>query len=117
MNAKGQFISLLFVVNSFFGGYAAGLNSRFVEVVDPALPPWSPPKTAAEPDKSAKVEAGKAQKPGDKTAQKPVDKTAGKGKHREKSSKASDRKQAASKSENSKDKKHQVKSKAEDSGK
>ena len=39
MNARGRFISFLLVVDAFFGGYALGLNSRQVEVVDPKLPP------------------------------------------------------------------------------
>ena len=49
MKAKGRFISLLMIVNALLGGYAAGLNSRHDDVVDPSLAPL--PATGAAPEK------------------------------------------------------------------
>ncbi|MBC7996303.1 MAG: hypothetical protein IAF58_00055 [Leptolyngbya sp.] len=39
MKAKGRFISLLLVVDTFFVSYAFGFHSRHVLIVDPKLPP------------------------------------------------------------------------------
>ncbi len=51
MKAKGRFISALFAINAAFGGYALGLNSRYVEVIDPSLPALKSSIKAAEPAK------------------------------------------------------------------
>jgi hypothetical protein len=87
MKAQGRFISFLLVVNAFFGGYAAGLNSRHVQVVDPSLPPLpAPKKDAAEAKpKDAKKEEVKAEDKSKKQGKK-------EGKHHHKSDDAGGKK-------------------------
>lgn len=49
MKAKGIFISVLLVIDTFFVSYAAGFHSRHVLVVNPKLPPVVQKKVEAKP--------------------------------------------------------------------
>jgi len=42
MKAKGRFICGLLVINTFFGAFCVGFNSRSVSIVNPKLPPLVP---------------------------------------------------------------------------
>lgn len=82
MKAKGRFISFLLVVNALFGGYAVGLNSRHVDVVDASLPPYVAPKAAtaidktSDPSKTKEGDKGPAGTKEDKDGAKPKEKAA-----------------------------------------
>lgn len=114
MNAKGRFISFLLVVNAFFGGYAAGLNGRYVAVVDPKLPPLKSEPAVANADKPLKENSSKGRGGKKSSEQKESSPSKGKSSHKNHKEKDSAKKDSAKKHESSgskgksgaKDKKH-----------
>jgi hypothetical protein len=65
VKAKGNIISFLLVIDTFFIAYAAGFNSHPVLVVDLSLPPLAKPepKAAVESKKSSDKTAEKTNSP------------------------------------------------------
>lgn len=47
-----MFVNVVMTLDAFVGGYAIGLNSRHVLIVDPKLPPYVAKKEATESKKS-----------------------------------------------------------------
>jgi len=71
VKVKGQFVSFLLIIDTFFVSYAVGFNSRHVLVVDPKLPPF-----VAKPE--VKKEAKTAEKPDEKKPKDAKQETSGK---------------------------------------